>query len=497
MKQICFLRGVGRIVLYLSSVTILFLGITISRQEAFANSASMQQLDNPKSLCSADLEKEIKEIIERPEFERSRWGILIETLQTEQTIYSFNDRYYFIPASNVKLLTTAAALRQLGSEFRIRTSVYGRGTLPNLTTLRVIGRGDPSLTTVQLQELAQQLKRLGVRHISQLIVEDSYFQEPRINSSWEWSDLLTEYAVSVNSLIFNENAVTLTIKPGNISESVQLNWSDSIAQQQYQVNNQAITASSGTPYSLKINGVLGKPIVEIKGKLSIDSQPDIWNLAIINPDHYFLESFRYLLASEGIKVSQGVISNNSLRSLQGTELASIESPPLTFLLKKTNQESNNLFAEVLLRILGRESTYLTGVEAIKKSLTELGVDPSSYQLKDGSGLSRQNLVSPQALVQTLRLMSQIPEGDIYRDSLAVAGVSGTLKGRFLNTFVQGNLQAKTGTLTGVVALSGYLNIPNYQPLVFSIIVNQSEQSAANLRGAIDKIILLLSLLNSC
>jgi D-alanyl-D-alanine carboxypeptidase/D-alanyl-D-alanine-endopeptidase (penicillin-binding protein 4) len=116
---------------------------------------------------------------------------------------------------------------------------------------------------------------------------------------------------------------------------------------------------------------------------------------------------------------------------------------------------------------------------------------------DGSGLSRHNLASPKAIAQTLQLMAKTPQARVYRDSLPVAGVSGTLRNRFRNTVAQGNIQAKTGSMTGVSALSGYLDVPGYQPLVFSIMVNQSEQSLTTLRQGIDEIVLLLTRLRSC
>jgi D-alanyl-D-alanine carboxypeptidase/D-alanyl-D-alanine-endopeptidase (penicillin-binding protein 4) len=182
------------------------------------------------------------------------------------------------------------------------------------------------------------------------------------------------------------------------------------------------------------------------------------------------------------------------------EVATVESPSLAKLLVETNQESNNLYAEVLLRTLGavvRGDTTELGVKKIKDTLTALGVNPESYVLADGSGLSRQNLVSPEAIAQTLKRMAQTPEASIYRASLPTAGVNGTLVRRFLNTSALGNLQAKTGTLTGVSALSGYLNVSGYQPLVFSLMVNQSDQSPAIQRQAIDEIVLLLTRLRSC
>ena len=149
--------------------------------------------------------------------------------------------------------------------------------------------------------------------------------------------------------------------------------------------------------------------------------------------------------------------------------------------------------------ISRNDTYTDemGLRAVKAILTELGVEPGSYVLGDGSGLSRHNLVSPEALAQTLRAMAQSPLASVYRSSLPVAGISGTLRNRFRDSSAKGIVSAKTGAMSGVVALSGYLDAPNYEPLVFSIIVNQSDQPAATLRQAIDEIVLLLTRLQRC
>ncbi|HEY9649222.1 MAG TPA: D-alanyl-D-alanine carboxypeptidase/D-alanyl-D-alanine-endopeptidase [Coleofasciculaceae cyanobacterium] len=454
-----------------------------------------------QSICPSQLGTAIEAITQRPEFARSRWGILVETLSTANRLYSRDAEQYFIPASNVKLLITAAALRQLSPQFRIRTSVYGTGTLPNLTSLRVVGRGDPSLTTAQLEDLAQQLKRRGVRQVEHLIVDNSYFRQAEINPTWEWEDIQYNYATSTNSLILNQNTVTLTLSPQQSGQPLQLNWNDTIAAKQWRVENQSVTATAGTENSVTLMGVLGQPLLKIKGQLAADAQPDSWDLAILNPAQYFLDSFRQSLLSEGITVTQASIIDNFsvMESMQ--ELAAIESPSLAELVKETNQQSNNLYAEVLLRILETEGDRTAnpddGLAVLKQRLTELGINPEGYHLMDGAGLSRHNLVSPDAIAQTLQRMAQTPQATIYRASLPVAGVSGTLENRFRNTAVQSHLQAKTGTLTGVSALSGYLDVPAYQPLVLSIIVNQSEQSIATLRQGIDEIVLLLPRLRSC
>lgn len=475
--------------------------VTTGQEVAPKPTLSDRKQQTASQICPSQLGTAIEAITQRPEFARSRWGILIETLSTANRLYSRNAEQYFIPASNTKLLTTAAALRQLSPQFRIRTSVYGTGTLPNLTALRVVGRGDPSLTTAQLKDLAQQLKRRGVRQVQQLIVDNSYFRQAGINPTWEWEDIQYDYATSVTSLILNQNTVTLTLSPQQPGQPLQLNWNDTIAAKQWQVENQSVTATAGTENSLTLMGVLGQPLLKIKGQLAADAQPDAWDLAILNPAQYFLDSFRQSLWSEGITVTQASIINNFSVTEPMQELAAVESPPLAELVKETNQQSNNLYAEVLLRSLGTEGDRTAnpdaGLVTLQQQLTQLGVNPESYRLMDGSGLSRHNLVSPDAIAQTLQRMAQTPQVAIYRASLPVAGVNGTLENRFRNTAAQSHLQAKTGTLTGVAALSGYLDVSGYQPLVLSIMVNQSEQPVATLRQGIDEIVLLLTRLRSC
>jgi serine-type D-Ala-D-Ala carboxypeptidase/endopeptidase (penicillin-binding protein 4) len=492
---------------YLILPIILFLVIQIYPIRILAKSvqtASKNKID--EVVCPINLNAAIDKIVNRSEFRRSRWGILIQKLDSHETLYSLDSQKYFLPASNVKLLTTAVALLRFGSQFRIRTSVYGMRNISNLETLRVVGKGDPSLTTQQLKDLVRQLKDRGVRQIAKVIVEDSYFKQTGINSSWEWEDIFFSYGTSINSLILNENAVTLTTIPRLNEQPLKLKWSDTIAARQWQIDNQTRTAPKGTSNNVGIRGIFGTPNLEFKGEMAVDAEPETWDLAIIDPSQYFLESLLQMLANEEIEVEQGLVTKR-LRSAQRQsrsqsnssekELAFVESEPLAILIQETNQESNNLYAESLLQILGSESENSTGVEAVQQQLTQLGVDPDSYVLVDGSGLSRHNLVSPEAIAQTLKLMAQTPHAKAYRDSLAVAGVSGTLESRFENTLVEGNLQAKTGTLSGNLSLSGYLTLKGSQPLILSIMVNQSNRTVSELRDAIDEIVITVSHYQSC
>ncbi|MEM7595188.1 MAG: D-alanyl-D-alanine carboxypeptidase/D-alanyl-D-alanine-endopeptidase, partial [Cyanobacteria bacterium P01_A01_bin.83] len=180
-----------------------------------------------------------------------------------------------------------------------------------------------------------------------------------------------------------------------------------------------------------------------------------------------------------------------------TELIAFDSLPMEQILEEINQESNNLYAEAVGKLLAKKLNSETPIEAIKSSLDTIGINPDEYVLIDVSGLSRQNLITPQALIAILRTMSQLPEGISYRQTLALAGTNGTLKNRFVNSPVADNLWAKTGTLTGVGSLSGYLINGQDTDLVLSILVNNSELKSNKIRQAIDQIIVILNQYSKC
>jgi len=472
-------------------------------------------------ICPGELGAKVDAIANRAEFSRSRWGILIQPLSSTATLYSRDAAQYFIPASNVKLLTTAAALQKLGADFRIKTSVYSGEN----GSLYVAGRGDPSIAEAQLKSLAQQLKQRGISQVNQLIGDDSYFQGNAVNPNWEWEDAQAGYGAPINSLIFNQNAIELLLSPQALGQPLKVTFAEPKLTNQWQILNNSVTVAQNESEFIAVGREFDRSAIRVSGQLRVGAASEPAYVAVVNPANHFMQQFQQVLAAEGIPVKQALVSSNFPNYNQ--ELATVESPPLAQLVKETNRESNNLYAEVLLRLLGKatgkmtvsqtvtgkmpvpqedltgkmplpqEDTSEIGLKELKTVLTQLGVNPNSYKLADGSGLSRHNLISPEALVQTLRLMANSPAASVYRASLPVAGESGTLKNRINITPNRVILQAKTGTLSGVSALSGYIEVPNYEPLVFSIIVNQSELSAAKVRSATDEIVLLLNRLRRC
>jgi serine-type D-Ala-D-Ala carboxypeptidase/endopeptidase (penicillin-binding protein 4) len=480
------------------SLMLLFLGTQIGvTQPAAKAQTPVAPTTSTKSICSTKLGTAIDAVINRPLFSHLRWGILVQPLSVGLTLYNRDAEKYFTPASNLKLLTTAAALQQLGGKFRIRTSIYQNGK----GVFRVVGRGDPSLSDTQLQALAQQLKQKGITQIQELIADDSYIQGDIVNPTWQWEDIQSDYGAPVSSFILNQNIFSLKLVPQAVGKPLQVVWADANEAQQWRIINQSVTVAQNQPTYINVTRELSGTVLRIQGQLTASSEPSLVDLPVVDPNYYFLRRFRTALATEKITLGKTLVGTGGVNQ---QEIAFVESPPLSELLAETNLNSNNLYAEALLRALAVEKTKVKnqtsadiGLEVVKASLTKLGVNPANYVLVDGSGLSRRDLVTPEAFVQTLRLIARTPAASIYRASLPVAGKSGTLKGRFQGTPAEGIVQAKTGTLTGVVSLSGYVNAPKYEPLVFSIIVNQSEQPATVMRQAIDEIVVLLAQLQRC
>jgi len=446
--------------------------------------------------CASQLNSAVDAVTNRAQFNRTHWGVLVQNLDSPTTLYNRNASKYFTPASVTKLMTTAAALQALSPNYRIRTSVIENGN----GVVQVVGRGDPSLKSEQLEVLAKQLRQKGVRRINKLIANDGYFKGEAVEPSWMWEDIQFYYGAPVNSLMLNENAAVIRLYPQRVGRRLLLKWDNPLDASGWKVVNQTVTSRKGTKKYIEVKRDLKGQILYLKGQVPEGSRPDVTAIAVFNPIQNFLTHFRQSLKKQGISVA-GAYRGTSKTS--GRELAAVQSAPLSELIAETNINSNNLYAEALLKALAtktserNQSTTGEGLKVMKSTLSRIGVDPNAYRLVDGSGLSRKDLISPQALVQTLQGMAKSPYASVFRASLPVAGKNGTLKYRFKDIAPQGLVQAKTGTMTGVITLAGYVNAPNYGPVVFSIMVNQSEQPIRSVRSAIDEIVVHLSKMKRC
>ena len=457
------------------------------------------------ALCRAELTEQLDDALTKAPLDRAYVGMVVQTQATEstrQTLYGHNVDRFFTPASGAKLLTTAAALHQLGADYQIRTSVYGSPGPGASTNLRVVGRGDPTITDADLADLALQLAQSGVTRVNQLVLEDAYFPQFATNPTWEWGDAQWYYAPPVNSLILNGNGVTVQIAPTQIGRPVAIFWPEAPSGHILPLDNDATTvAPQAEALPLKLWRTGGDEQVRLTGHLAQTARSISYTLAVLDPAQRFADALVGSLQTQGISVARTAISDRALAP-EGAALATLTSPSLGELLISTNQNSNNLYAEVLLKTLGVtqgappiSDASAAGGTVVAEVLAELGVNPAHLRLADGSGLSRHNLVTPEALVTTLQAMAVHPEADVFLESLAVAGVSGTLRNRLAGTVLEKRVQGKSGALTGNVSLSGYLQPPDYEPLVFSLLMNHSDQHASVLRDRIDEILLLMAQLS--
>jgi serine-type D-Ala-D-Ala carboxypeptidase/endopeptidase (penicillin-binding protein 4) len=464
--------------------------------------ALMAQVASPQSLCPPQLGSAIDAVLQQPSLRSAYWGILVQDLNNGSTPYAHNADQLFLPASNAKLLTTAAALATLTPQFRQQTPFFAMGQPPALDTLRAVGQGDPSLNEKQLEQVAATLQAKGVRSINTLVGDDSFFTGSLIEPSWSWEDLQGGDGLPINSLMLNGNVFSMQLTPQQVGQPVRSQWLSAGIRKDILIKNQMVTVSASAPESIETYWQGNQ--LTLKGQLRAGSAAETIEIPVPNPGLNFLERFRAILGDRQIQVRQLSLATAATPQTQSPPIAAIPFPSFSTLMSEINQNSNNFYAESLLRLLGKtmpanstRSTAQQGLAALQQALTRLGVNAMGYQLVDGSGLSRKNLVSPRAMVQTLRAMAQPPYRDIFRATLPIAGQSGTLRRRFAGTIAQGRLWGKTGTLQGVTALSGYLERPDQPSLTFSILVNHSTQPAPVLQQAVDRIVMTITMLKRC
>lgn len=394
-----------------------------------------------------------------------------------------------LPASNMKLYTTAAALDRLGPDYQFTTSLYADGPVrPDGTldgNLILVGRGDPALSgrfygdsaTYVLDRLAEALARRGVRRVDgDLIGDASYFDEQRTAAGWEAANLLWWYGARVSALSFNDNVVTLEIAPGERPGAPPdvrlLPPTDRIG-----IVNRVRTVGRRGGRSV---GVKRRPDVggyELWGRIPVGSRPVRYVVAVDDPAAYALSVLRDRLARAGIAVGgqdRVVFDRDRLRDRPWQLLASHTSPRLIDLVRVVNKHSQNFFAEEILKTLGAvfrgEGSFSDGGRVVRDVVRDLGVPERDLRLEDGSGLSREDRTTARTTALLLVAMRASPWFDQWYDSLLIAGTDGDPR-RLDDPAAVGNVHAKTGTLRGVSALSGYVTTRDGELLAFSVMTN--------------------------
>ena len=452
------------------------------------------------------LDQQIARILAASDAQRGSWGIQVVELATGKLLYQRDADHLFIPASNMKMFTTAAALEKLGPDYIFHTTVESDAAPDaqgRVWDLYLVGRGDPNLgvrtfpytyhgrqqpADKSLAELADQVKARGVREVvGKLVADDSYFVWEPFAPNWAADDLDWGYGAPVSALAFNDNLLTLHVKPGEKVGDEAVVRLEPVTDY-YLLKNHVQTGAKGAEKNYFLERQPGSMELDLWGQIPIDGGEDVDTVAIANPPQLMAEQFRAALRALGILVQGPIEVRHSTRldaasppnpappSSARVVLAEHVSPPLSEAIKVVNKESENLHAEMLLRTLGHvqnnHGSLAGGLEALNAfAKQQVGILPGETYFSDGSGLSREDLVAPHAAVKLLLYMARSPHFQAYFDSLPVSGIDGTLAHRLLTDDVKGKIHAKTGSVEHVNTLSGYMDLPSGKRLVFSIMTN--------------------------
>lgn len=483
----------------------------------------------PRTL--AELQSRIEQIAHQPALESGFFAVKIVSLDTGSVIYEQDAHKFVRPASNMKLYTVAAAFDRLTPDYHFITSVYAKekpddGKIKG--DLVIYGRGDPSIAArfnngdyfKGINDLADRIVAAGVKRIKgDLVGDESYFNSAPLGSGWEWDDLTWSYGAQVSALNINDNAIDLTVKPGDKVGAPVIVTAGPPAMGFMTIANRATTSARGSKNELNIYRALGAITLEITGSLPLGDAGFIGGVAIPDPALAFVTMLREALIKRDVKIdgrvrtvnarSGGSIVPNALvASPQSTsvsspplpvEIASLQSPAFSLIAAHTLKPSQNQYTEIILRTMGKltgtdgnKSNEDTGLVAVRKFLHEAGVVDSDLVLSDGSGLSRNDMINANATVQLLTFMSKHRYFAQFREALPIAGVDGTLRTRMRGTPAEGNVRAKTGSLSSVASLSGYVTTAAGEHLVFSMMLNNYPDASALRRDSIDAIAVLLA-----
>jgi D-alanyl-D-alanine carboxypeptidase/D-alanyl-D-alanine-endopeptidase (penicillin-binding protein 4) len=517
---------------------------------ATAGGAATKHKRAPVAHRAVPLDTQIRQILADPAVERAHWGISVVTL-AGKPVYALNDAQFFQPASNAKLFTTAAALAMIPSNATWTTTAVTSGSIDANGTLtgdvRLLGAGDPTMSgrsypwdgktersstpLAALESMADQIVASGVKSITgEVIGDDAWFVWERYGGNWAWDDLQWEYGAPVSALTVNDNVVYLNVTPapagaanaaapaGSEGDTAQspmvVAWNPDVPY--YKLENSLTLASPGVTAHSGIDRAPGSLAIRLYGSVSANGMHEA--LAVEDPAEFAATALRQMLLARGVSVTGTAkawhrlpVDTEDYRAevnqtvvLRPLNLTTIEppveglkvlathvSPTLAEDVTVTNKVSQNLHAELLQRLLGRlegeDGSIAQGARVVRQFLVNAGVDPGDFLFYDGSGLSGDDLITPRAATTLLAYAARQPWGELYRSSLPMGGVDGSLAARFTGP-MKGKVFAKTGTLSEVNALSGYLTTASGKTLVFSVLCNDRQPAGDAARNALDRIV---------
>ena len=461
------------------------------------------------SAC-ASLSETARESLERPGLEGTRWGLVVTTLDGRELV-AINPDERFVPASNTKLFTVAAAFHRLGD---MTQPDPARGTSLRLITaedapptLFLVGAGDATLIDAPdcerncLASLADAVLSNGITAVETIVADETLYSREPWPPGWSLDDIITRSGEPVSALTVNSNEVILTITPGDQpgapGEITYRNPPDL-----YDIDNHVDTIAADSPLETLVlaERIPGDTAVRIFGRIKADASPVNLPVAVHDPAWAAALRLMRLLEVRGVPVTEGFEARyrplrlfDSTRTeftspRPGVEIARLVPPPLIENVTFLNKQSQNLHAELLLRRVGLaagDGSREAGLKVVEDMMAEIDVPRWSWDLFDGSGMSVYNRVTPRTVAKLLRWTSQQSWSEAFRSTLPIGGVDGTLRRRFVGTTLEGRIYAKTGTLLGTNALSGFFIAKSGQTLIFASYANERPSAAGSAIAALD------------
>ncbi|MCX6596395.1 MAG: D-alanyl-D-alanine carboxypeptidase/D-alanyl-D-alanine-endopeptidase [Acidobacteria bacterium] len=452
---------------------------------------------------------------------RAHWGVQVVQVETGTVVAQLNPQRYFVPASNLKLYSSALALLRLGPEYRFSTSIRRDRN----GDLRLVGGGDPSMSAraypyakgpdpgqplAAIEAMADALVAQGLKEVpGDIVGDDSRWVHAPYPEGWAVDDTLYESGAPVGALTLNDNTLEVKITPGAATgDLARLTWLPAL--EYFSIDNRVRTEPGERQLEIYRDGP-GQ--LRLVGRIAPGSAGRTVTVAQDDPAQFAAAALYEALTRRGVVIRGRAVARHLASasprepanpgSDEGQLLWQRQSPPLSELLGVLDKVSQNLHAEMILREVAWQTTgdgsLRTGLEELKKLLAEIGIEPDGYDIRDGSGLSRMSLVTPDATVKLLRHLHQSPHRDLWLSVLPVGGVDGTLENRFKSKSLtaaertRGELvRAKTGSLAHINTLAGYIESQTYGRLAMAIMANASQVPSAEIRATIDKLCVELS-----
>ncbi len=479
-----------------------FTGATALAQESAATKTYEE--------ARTEIVEQIKENFDDERFFNAHWGVLIKSMDTGDIWWAHNEDKLFLPASNEKIPTTAAALNYLGPDFKLETHVSTDGKIVDGVldgNLIVFGTGDPTIYTrffdspLQVFEgWAEQLKEKGITQINgNIIGDDDAWSDDHVRGSWPLGDLTPWYYAEYGPLTFNENYVDIQIiPPETVDGTVTLE--PNVKSSYYTLDTDIEVVEEGRN-RISLYRERDSNIIKVSGQVVAGSRSFERTPTITNPTKWYVHVLTETLEANGIDVLGGPVDCDEIDGWDHTPedfetLIVHESPEMVEILKGLMKRSQNMYAESIPHILGwkatGEGTFSAGRQVIRDELAQFGVDGDGFQYSDGSGLSRYNYISPSIIVKIYEGMLEGPYGDEWYECQSIAGVDGTLRGRMKDTPAENNVRGKTGTISNTRALSGYVTTAAGEKMVFSFLVNGHMRSSSEVNDVTDPSLALIA-----